>query len=240
MLKPIHLNPIFSFRLFRRRRQRTSIIFFILGGLGLFMACGLTTCGVPASILRWREVAALDQPAPAELDRLPPGTTALFTGQIPPDAAAEERGLALWYVEERPEETFVEGDDGEERSQSRSWTRTTPPPGQVMLTQTNGRLLTVQLPENVTFMEAQIYEEGEPSNPTRRTVGFLPGQALTIEGSWQGNDLLIADTLFAGSPDSFVTAVRAMPGQMLIFGLICGVISLLLLGFGLAMRLTGR
>lgn len=232
------LGRLLGFR--RRRRQGPSVLLFIFGGMGLFMACGLTVFGVPASFMRSREVADLDQPTVEEMQALPPGTEAIFSAQVAPDAPTDEQGLAFAYVEERPEEAFVDGEDGERESQSRNWERVEPAPSTVELVLANDRLLTVQLPQNVSFMEAQRFEEGESSNPTRRTVGYLPGQTLAIHGTWQGGDLVLADTLFAGTREAYVAAVRAQPGQMLIFGFICGGISLLLLGLGLAMRVAGR
>ncbi|MEM7112398.1 MAG: hypothetical protein AAF614_08195 [Chloroflexota bacterium] len=225
---------------FRRRRQGPSVIFFIFGGMGLFMACGLTMCGVPASFVNSREVASLDQPTAEEMVNLASGTEAIFAAQISPDAPTDAQGLAFAYVEERPEDAFVENEEGERESQSRNWERTVPPPQSVELVATNGRSVTVQLPQNITFMEAQRFEEGEPANATRRTLGYLPGQTLAIHGTWQGGNLILADTLFGGSQEAYVDAVRAMPGRLLLFGLICGGISLLLLGVGIAMRFVGR
>jgi hypothetical protein len=187
-----------------------------------------------------RELSGLDQPKGDELDNLQPGTRALFAAQISPEAATGPEGLALYYVEERPLEEVVydEGETGQTVSQP--WARTESPAAQLEMQADNGRLLTVQIPENISFMEAQRYEEGEPTKETRRTVGYLPGQALTVDGTWQGNGVIIASKLFGGNPEGYVTAVRAAPGQMLVFGLICGGLSVLLLGAGFVLRFMGR
>ncbi|MCB9433680.1 MAG: hypothetical protein H6668_17045 [Ardenticatenaceae bacterium] len=233
--------PIISeFRLFRRRRNGFSPVLLIFGILGIFMACGMTMCAVPASFMEGREVAGLDQPSGDELDALTPGTRALFAAQLSPEAAAGEQGLVLFYVEERPLKQTTDVDGNPMETVGDSWNRVTEPAGEMEMRADNGRLLTIQIPPGTTFMEAQRYDEGDPGKETRRTTGYLPGQAVTVDGTWQGNGIITATKLFGGNPEGYVTAVRAAPGQMLIFGLICGGLSVLLLGAGVVLRFLGR
>lgn len=233
--------PIISeFRLFGRQRSRISPVLLIFGLLGLLMACGMTMCAVPASFLEGREVSRLEQPRGDELETLAPGTRALFAARLSAEAAVGEQGLALFYVEERPLVETIDEDGDPAQTAGNTWERVTEPAEKMEMQADNGRSLTVQIPPGTTFLEAQQYEEGDTGRETRRTVGYLPGQVVTVDGTWQGNGIITAGKLFGGNPEGYITAVRAAPGQMLIFGLICGGLSLLLLGVGVALRLLGR
>ncbi len=223
-----------------RRRGGISVVLFIFGAMGLLGSCCSVTVGVPTSFMRSREVKGLSRYAAAELDSLPSGSTGLFEAQIPADAARGEQGLALSYLEQRPLSTPSSQTSEEQSStSSTSWQRENVGITETQLLVGNGRRLTVQMPADVTFMNAEqiTIEKGKDE---LRYTGFVAGQSLTLEGDWQGRDLLIAKTLFAGNPDAYVEAISKMPGQFFLYGLICGSISSFLLIIGGVLRFLGK
>jgi hypothetical protein len=111
----------------------------------------------------------------------------------------------------------------------------------------NGALLTVQLPQKPSFLEAQRFEEEEaPAKANgpqreRRYVGYLPGQTLTVEGTWEGNDRLTARVFYAGTPDDYLNFLTyTQPGGALMMGAFCSVLGIFLLLAGGVLRLLGQ
>ncbi len=99
--------------------------------------------------------------------------------------------------------------------------------------------VTLQVPEDVTFANAHVFEE-EQGDMSRRYVGYLPGQALTVEGVGEGHSLITAHTLYAGSPDAYIEYLEHQPGQLAVGGMICGGTGLVLLLAATLLRLLGH
>ena len=226
-------------RFLRRRRQGGgSTVFLIFGVIGLFMACGGLLVGVPAGFYRAREVRNLPQPTTAELEALPAGTTVLISAQLPTDVATTD-GLALFYIEERLNATPSTNDESTSAS-DRDWVRVE---GTERLTVVvgGGAQLTVQFSNNTSFGNTQEVEGGvDDGELDRRTVGYLPGQTVALEGAWEGNDLFTAKTVYAGTVDDFVTSVGRSPFAILGFSLVCLMISFAFIGVGGAARFLRR
>lgn len=241
-------------RFFRpRRRAGCSALLLVAGLLQCLATAALLTFGVPASWQRARAVKALPRPGTA-LAELGAGTRAIFTVQVPPDRTRQSNvhGLALFYVETRSLDSTPEREPEDEATPSLSsqpWEQTQPPPSPVTLRLTNGEPVTVRLSQSVSFLNAEEIEAGVASVSRqqkglppreRRYVGYLPGQTLAVEGTWEGNQTIIARTCYAGSPDDYVAYVAAQPGQMALSGLFCGVMAVLLMGAGVVLRVLGR
>ena len=97
----------------------------------------------------------------------------------------------------------------------------------------------LQLPEDVVFANARVFEE-EQDGVSRRSVGYLPGQALTVEGTYEGGNLITAHTLYAGSPEAYIDYLQHQPGQLTVSGMICGGAGLILLLAAAVLRLLGH
>jgi hypothetical protein len=89
-------------------------------------------------------------------------------------------------------------------------------------------------------IEGETQQQADGSQREQRYVGYLPGRALTLEGTWEGNNRFTADVSYAGAPADYVDYRASQPGMMLIYGLFCCVVSLALLGTGGVMWLMGR
>jgi hypothetical protein len=231
-----------------RRRAGLSLALLVFGAFSCFGATAIIVLGAPASWFRAREVAALPQPQPAELARLAPGTAMLVQAQLPPDApTSAPHSLALFAVEERTRRAPTR-QTGEERSSnngSGTWERVTPPPATVALQLSNAEMLDVQLSPDISLLNGQeISGETTPqadgSERQRRYVGYLPGRALTLEGTWEGDNRFTAQVSYAGTPADYVEYRANQPGLMLLYGVLCCLVSLVLLGVGGVLRLAGR
>ena len=98
----------------------------------------------------------------------------------------------------------------------------------------------IQLAANATFLNTQRFEETAADGVERRVVGYLPGQAIAAEGTWEGANLVTARTLYGGSIEAYVAHVSRQPGRLLTYGGICGGISLALLAAAAVLRILGR
>ncbi len=196
--------------------------------------------GVPYSWKRSREVQSLPRPEPAELRALSPGTSVLVVAQLLPDTPAGPYGLTLYYIEYRQKSDSDK--DGTPAGHSSSWQIEKPPPQRVEMLLEDGTQLTVQIPFQTSFLKAQRFEEQdlEISGRERRHVGYLPGQALAVEGRWEGNDLLTVRTFYAGRPDDYLGYLASQPGTVLLMGTVCGGLGMGLLAIGGILRLIGR
>jgi hypothetical protein len=231
-----------------RRRAGLSLALLFFGAFSCFGATATIVLGAPASWFRAREVAALPQPQPAELPGLAPGTAMLVQAQLPPDApTSTPHGLALFAVEERTRRapTRQTGEERSPNSGSGSWERVTPPPATVALQLSNAEMLDVQLSPDISLLNGQeIAGETTPqadgSERQRRYVGYLPGRTLTLEGTWEGDNRFTAQVSYAGTPADYVEYRANQPGMMLLYGVLCCLVSLVLLGVGGVLRLAGR
>ena len=215
-----------------------STVFLIFGVIGLFMACGGIVVGVPAGIVRARAVRNLPQPTTAELSTLPAGTTVLIPAQLPTDIATTD-GLALYYIEERLNATVAAGDESTSAA-DRNWVRVEGT-DRLDVMMSDGEWLTVQFSNNTSFGNTQEIEGAmDDGELDRRTVGYLPGQTVALEGAWEGNDLFTAKTVYAGTVDDFVTSVGRSPFAILGFSLVCLLLSFVFIGVGGAARFLRR
>ncbi len=229
----------------RRRRRQTglSIFLFIFGIMGAIGGCGMVFIGVPFSLYQATQVATLPQPSPAELQGTSAGTVMLLAAQLPQMTVEETHGLALFYVETRT--TTATPTTGTPESSTTQWEKTQDAPLSETMQLSDGTNLDVQISSAATFYNAeQIESTGESDGTTqteRRTVGYLPGQTLTLEGSWEGNNRFIAQNLYAGTPDAYVNFRSvSQPISTLMMGLFCGVIGIILIVVAGGLRITGR
>ncbi|MFP4345257.1 MAG: hypothetical protein ACLFU8_11235 [Anaerolineales bacterium] len=217
---------LFPRRLLSRRRGFSTLL--LVGGL---MACStlfvMVAFVAPASWVRSREVARLTRPAPAEVRALEPGSALLLAARLPEGAGAGPYDLALYFVE-------VE----QEAEEGGGWLTTSPPAEQVALLLEDGSRVAVRLPPNIPFFNAHVFEETEDLH--RRYVGFYPAQLLTVEGTWEGGEVVTARALYRGSPDAYVTYWQGRPLKSVTGGVICGGIGGVLLLLALLAWLVGR
>jgi hypothetical protein len=223
----------------------------VVGVLGCLCSVQFVLLGVPTSWLRAREAASLPRPAPEELFRLLPGTRVLIAARLPSERPAGAAGLALFYVEAREQRRAADESSGERPTRAAAaagWQLEEAAPSQVELLLPNDAPLLVQIPQTARFLNAQRIEQaagqgGEGNAGTRRErryVGYLPRQTLAIEGTWEGDGLLTADALYAGTPEAYLDALGNQPGQFVLLAFFCGVVGVLLLGVGAVLRLVGR
>ncbi len=226
----------------RRRHSGVSIFLLLMGVLACLSGCPMAVFGVPYSWRRSEEVKSLPRPEPAELRALSPGTSVLIAAQLPPDTPVGPYGLALFYTEYRQQGTSESNKDETPSGSSSSWQIEQPPPQRIEMSLEDGTPLSVQIPFKTSFLKAQRFEEEglESSGTERRHVGYLPGQTLTIEGTWEGNDLLTARTLYAGTPDDYQGYLASQPGTVLLMGTVCGGLGMGLLVIWGVLRLLGR
>ncbi|NJO07100.1 MAG: hypothetical protein HC876_17170 [Chloroflexaceae bacterium] len=226
---------------FRRRpRNRFSPLLLIVGVLGLLMACILIGLGVPASFARSQDVRNLPRVEASALVSQPPGTRLLTTVQLPATAEVTEQGLVLFYIEERQAGGTPEGAVGNNNT-SQGWQRVQAPPSPYRFVLPNGETVQAQFTPSVMFFNAQTLEPDAGAPPgERRIVGYLPQQALTLEATWEGNNLLTVRAAFAGAPDAYTRFMDNQPGGVFLMGIFCGITALLLLGAGVFLWIAGR
>ncbi len=229
----------------RHRRKAGISLLFLLGGLfGCLMGGMLVIFGTPVSWGRSRQVAALPRPEPAALSSLAPGTSILLSARLPEDAPAGPYGLALFYTERRVADPSAAGDGERGTTRSSRWQREPSEAFSVPMRLEDGTEITVQVLPTAAFLNAHRFEEGaegaEDSQEARRYVGYFPGQALTLEGTWEGEEWLTARALYAGSPQAYVSYLSGLPVQTFIGGLVCWGVSILFLIVGAFLRLLGK
>ncbi|RMF33894.1 MAG: hypothetical protein D6759_06435 [Chloroflexi bacterium] len=230
----------------RRRRKAGISLLFLLGGLlGCLMGGMLIVFGTPVSWGRSRQVAALPRPEPAALPSLAPGTTILLSARLPEEAPTGPYGLALFYTERRVADPSPTGESGGKgASRSSQWRREPAEALPIPVRLEDGTEVTVQVLPNATFLNAHRFEEGaeggEASQEARRYVGYLPGQSLTLEGTWEGEGRFTARTLYPGSPQDYVSYLSRLPIQTFIGGFICWGMSVVFLAVGLFLWLLGK
>jgi hypothetical protein len=230
-------------RLFRRRKAGGSIVVLIFGVFACLSGLTATLMGAPLAWWRAREAARLPRPTVAELETLPPGTDALFTGWVPASDFDLNlpHGLVLYKVE-RAAETEGTATPGP----SATWVLETPPQDRIRFQLTEDDAVTLQLPEDVSFANAHVsfanahVFETQEDGVTRRYTGYLPDQTLTVEGTWERPNLVTARALTAGPPDAYVAHLRRQPGQLAVGGAVCGGMGFVLLVVAAGLRLLGK
>ena len=227
----------------RRRRPGVSILFLLIGLLGLLSSCAMLAFGIPSAFLRSKEVKALPRPDPSELRSLASGTSALVVARLDPEGPTDRHGLALFYVESRRTSGSSDGEEEDaEKSSSTLWQKAVPAPQKIEMFLEDETSLMVQFSATATFLNAERFEDQDlgSQGEERRTVGYLPGQTLTIEGTWEGDGLFTSRAVYAGGLDEYARYRASQPGTSLLQGLICGGIGVLLLGIAAILRIAGR
>ena len=225
----------------RRSRRRAGAGCFLLF-LGLFLGCSgiMTLMSAPLSWLRTQDITALPQPQFAELNNLPAGTQMVVTAQLPPDLPVDASGLAVFYVEGLASAT-VSIEHQPATTPAANWQIIEPPPLRIGMALANGQPLLVQIAPNARFLNAQqVALDGKDfANSQRRAVGYQAGQVLTLQGRWEGNGLLTATELYAGSSEEYLADLRRLPGLGLAVGLGCSGIGFFLCALGALLRFVG-
>lgn len=223
-------------RLFRRRKAGLSIVVLMFGIFACLSGLTATLMGAPLAWWRAREAARLPRPLVTDLEALPPGTDALFTGWVPASEFDLNRphGLVLYKVERA-----AESEGTATPGPSTPWVLETPPRDRIRFQLTENDAVTLQLPEDVAFANAHVFEAQE-DGVTRRYTGYLPDQTLTVEGTWERADFVTAQSLYAGPPDAYVAHLRRQPGQLALGGALCGGTGFVLLLVAAGLRLLGK
>ena len=222
----------------RRRGSGVSLLLLLAGLFACLTGCPAAACGVPYGFARSVEVMfTVARPDPTELRVLAPGTRVLVAVHLP-DAVTGPHGLALSYSESR-RTSGGEGPVGTATATPYTWLDTSPPQ-QVVMQLPDGSPLAVQIPPRTPFLNAHQFEEQDAEGQERRYTGYLPGQALAVEGTWEGNGRLTARALYAGTPNDYLTYLATRPGTMLLLGTACSGLGLGLLALGVVLRLLGR
>ncbi len=219
---------------FRRGKPGLSVLFLLLGLFACFSGIMTAGWGAPLAWQRAREAAHLPRPDFGGLAALELGARALFRGYLPETMAPGPHGLALYYVEAQSVDSGAATPNA-----ATAWRRETPPPARIELFIDEGQGLVVQLPETVVFANAQRIEATE-DDATRRYVGYLLGQLLTVEGIWERAGLVTASTLYAGAPEGYLAYLRSQSGQMAFGGALCGALGVLFLFISAALRVAGK
>jgi len=225
---------------YRRRRTQISGCVLAVGVLACLSSFLLSTVVVYLNWAGARQAAALPRPNLAELRALSPGTQVLIAASLPVNAPTGPTGLALFYTE-RPTDWDSESSRPTPSAQSSQWEMASPPPARMDMLLEDGTLLSIQIPQKTSFLNKQTVnlETGADETPMRH-VGYLPGQALTVNSTWEGNDLLTARALYAGSITAYQTYLDSQPGNTLLAGLMCGGTGIGLLVLGIFLKVLGR
>lgn len=217
-----------------RRRGGTAGLLLFLGVFGLIGACMTVLVGVPLGVREAFAVRGLPVITAVDLDSMTPGERALFIVQLPEDAETDALGLVASQVEARPSTR----EDGTPATES-DWAVVENGLQQVSVVVVGndgaGVTAVVQLAPDTGRRSAQTLES-QQGEEERRHSGYLPGQTVTIDGTWIGDGQITAGTISADAPDAYVQQVTTTPATMLLCGLLCGAIALLMLGLGVVMR----
>ncbi len=233
------------FRLLRRRRQRgESSALLMFGSFGLLMACAIVAIGVPSSIMRARAVANLPQYRAADLPALAVGSQGLFQARIPTDAPTNAHDLALAYLRRKLhpnnpifDEPLAEGEQGPPRD----WVTVEQLPTETIFELDDGTLVTILIPNNTLLDNAEAVQYADAAEEFEyESRGYRPGQTITIEGFWDGNNTINAARLFNGTQAAYVTHTRGAIGGMAFGAFSCAGIALLMMLAGLYLRVRGR
>ena len=232
----------------RQERRNKWIAFFMgAGTLTCLAAAVLGVVMIPKNIASGVRVSGYPRPSPTELATLASGTDILITVQLPPniDASEENHGLVLFYVERRETARSKNGTPVSTRTPASDRPiRERDVISKMDLLLANGKPLTLRIPAETSLGNAQKIKAEEEHTDVRieRTfVGYGPGQLLTIEGTWEGNQLVTTHALFAGTPEAYIRDLSVtQPLQVLSTSLCCGGLGAVLLVLGLAGKILRR
>ena len=219
----------------RRRRSGVSTLLLIAGAFAALLSLG-SMVSAPLSWFQARAIKNLPQPDAAGLQSLAPGTEAIIALQLGPDEGDADHGLGLFYVE-RSNQSERTPDPEAAGPPPPDWVLQTAPAATVDALLLDGTAVKLQLSPDTSFSNAQTITAA--ADESLRYVGYLPGQALAVHGSWQGDNRIVAEKLHAGTPQAYVERVASVPGFTLIVGFVCGALAIVLLFAGGAMRFAG-
>lgn len=218
----------------RRRRGGLSVLALLASTLACASGCMLSTLVMYLSWAEARAAAALPQPSPTELRTLQPGTRVLVQAKLPFEAH-DDSGLTLFYVERQARK---EGSQTPSPS-SQDWQVEQALPASMTLEMADETSLLVQIPPKTTCLNTQTVESADDEGFSRH-VGYLPGQSLTIHGTWEGDGQLTAKTLYAGRVDDYLDYLSSRPGTSFLTGIVCIGVGLGLLVLGLVLSVLGK
>jgi len=214
----------------RRGRNRSGVgCLFLAVGIFAALTSVVGLVSAPMSWMESRTVGRLPQPPAAELSSLARGTEMLMPAQLPLEDVTAGHGLVLFYSE-----AFVDGDAASEET---GWQREPQPQWLNEVRLDDGTILSIQLPVNAKLHNATTVDD--PDENGRRYVGYLPGQAVILRGSWEGDNLMTAEALYAGTIDDYQRYLSRQPGYAMLAGMLCGGISLIFLMVGGVLRFVG-
>ena len=211
-----------------RNRSGAGCLFLVIGAFAALISIG----GLVSAPLSWmdsRSVRRLPQPVATELSTMARGTELLMPAQLPLEDAPDGHGLVLFYSEALADEDAASEETG--------WQREPQPQWQTEVRLDDGTLLSVQLPPDAKLQNATTVDD--PDDEGRRYVGYLPGQSVILRGSWEGDSLMTADALYAGTIDHFLRYLSRQPGYAVLAGMLCGSIALIFLILGGVLRFVG-
>jgi hypothetical protein len=211
-----------------RNRSGAGCLFLVIG----VFAALTSIFGLVSAPLSWmdsRAVRRLPQPVATELSITARGTELLMPAQLPPEDATDGHGLVLFYSEAYADEGAGSEDTG--------WQRESQPQSLTEVSLDDGTLLSIQLPQNAKLHNATTVDD--PDDEGRRYVGYLPGQAVILRGSWEGDSLMTAEALYAGTIDDNLRYLSRQPGYAVLAGMVCGGIALIFLMIGGVLRFVG-
>lgn len=221
-----------------RRRDGMGCLLLMAGVFAAVVALG-TLVAAPLNWMEARRVRALPQPTVAELMTTEPGREVIVPATLSAETVDGSHGFALLYTEQ---EVAVAPNDSGTPGPSTRTERSAPLPARSEVVLVDGTQLLVQYAPDVRFLNASNVAERVGSGDEETTVthvGFLPGQAVTLHGAWEGQGLLTADVIYGGARDDYLGYVQRSPGMILFGGLVCGVLAIALLLMGAVARFFG-
>lgn len=222
-----------------RRGRRWNGVSTLLIFFGLFALCTAVMTvfvGVPLSVREAVATRGLPLIAASDLDTLAPGTRGLFVVQIPQDAPVDALGLVASRVETRP----LTRPDGSQPLESDWQTAQVELHTLEVIVPGDGRGQTIALqvaPDTVRRDAQQLADQQEAQE--LRHSGYLPGQTVTVDGTWSGSGLITAGTISTAAPETYVQQATFLPANLLVGGLVCGGLAVLMLVLGGILRFVG-
>jgi hypothetical protein len=209
----------------------------IVGVAGLIFACLGAVVAGPLSMAEARRVRNLPRPEPAALVRLEPGTRALVMANAP-NEVGHELGLSVYYVEYRKVPPGGTPTPSANADRAYQWQRMEVSTAPLMLAA--GGDVQVRPALDASFRRAEQTTQRWGYDRERRIVGYLPGQALAVDGAWQGNGLFVANVLYPGTIDEYVDEASRAPGRLIGGSIVCASLCGLALVAGVVLRILGR
>ncbi len=232
------LSFIAGWLLGRRRNRSGAGCLFLAVGLFAAMTSVAGLIGAPISWMESRAAQRLPQPSAAELQSVVQGTELIMPAQLL-QSPTDEHGLVLSYAEVFTESLSAGSSNGggTVASGERAWQRDPEPGWQTEIGLDDGSRLLLQLPVDAELLNATTVVD--PDTGDRRYVGYLPGQAVIVRGSWEGDGRMTARALYAGTVDDYLRHLSRQPGFAMLAGMVCGGIALIFLMIGGILRFVG-